>query len=270
MQPDARGTRRERLSRRRIQLGIAGGLAFVLLAVLGVVLFAGGGSDEPKANAAAPVTTTTTTLPPTTTTTLPPDAITATTNVPNLEVFDAPNSTRVVTSLSAKTEYLQPRTLLITEQQGDWLKALLPIRPNGSTGWVRRSDVTLGQTPFEIRVSLADHHLVLLKSGQLVLESATVIGAPRTPTPPGTYYITDPVDLRRAPNGAYGAFALGISGFSDVLFEFNGGPGQLAIHGTPTPQDMGRDISNGCIRVPNDIIVAIATQVPLGTPVIVT
>ena len=54
-----------------------------------------------------------------------------------------------------------------------------------------------------------------------------------------------------------------------MLFEFNGGPGQLAVHGTNNPSQVGQDISNGCIRVPNDIIVQIADQVPLGTPVII-
>ena len=233
-----RSARRAAERRRRIQFAIAGGLALVLFAVLGVVLFAGGGSDSPEKQAAAApvVTTTTSTIPPTTTTTIPPPAVTATTKVPSLQVFDAPNSTKVVTTLSAKTDYLQPRTLLVTEENGEWLKALLPIRPNGSTGWVRRADVTLAATPYEIRISLADHKLVMLKEGKEVLSSATVNGAPRTPTPPGMYYITDPVDLRSNPNGGYGAYALGISGFSEVLFEFNGGPGQLAVHGTPTPQ----------------------------------
>lgn len=251
---------------------MAAGLAFVLFAVLGVVVFAGGGSDEPVAKAAAAVvtTTTTTTIPPTTTTTIPPPAITATTKVPNLQVFDAPNGSKVVTSLSAKTDYLQPRTLLVTENQGEWLKTLLPIRPNGSTGWIRATDVTLTDNPYQIRISLAEHKLVMLKDGTEVLSSATVNGAPRTPTPPGTYYITDPVDLRSSPNGGYGAYALGISGFSEVLFEFNGGPGQLAVHGTPDPSQVGSDISNGCIRVPNNIIVEIAKQAPLGTPVIIT
>jgi lipoprotein-anchoring transpeptidase ErfK/SrfK len=258
--------------RRRIQIAVAGGLALVLFAVLAVVLFAGDGSKEPVAAKAAPATTTTTTttIPPTTTTTTPPPAVTATTNVPNLQVFDAPNGTKVVTTLSAKTDYLQPRTLLITEDNGEWLKALLPIRPNGSTGWIRRTDVTLAGNPYEIRISLADHKLVMLKEGKEVLSSATVNGAPRTPTPPGIYYITDPVDLRSNPNGGYGAYALGISGFSEVLFEFNGGPGQLAVHGTPNPEQVGSDISNGCIRVPNDIIVEIAKQAPLGTPVLIT
>ena len=273
-EPTAANPRLERRAaqrRRRIQIAIAGGLALVLFAVLGVVLFAGGGSDTPVKKAAAPVvTTTTTTIPPTTTTTIPPPAVTATTKVQNLQVYDAPNSTKVVTTLSAKTDYLQPRTLLVTENQGEWLKTLLPIRPNGSTGWVRASDVTLTNNPYQIRINLADHKLVMLKDGAEVLSSSTVNGAPRTPTPPGTYYITDPVDLRSSPNGGYGAYALGISGFSEVLFEFNGGPGQLAVHGTADPSQVGSDISNGCIRVPNDIIVEIAKQAPLGTPVIIT
>jgi lipoprotein-anchoring transpeptidase ErfK/SrfK len=266
---NSRTARRAALRRKRLRLGL-GGLALVLAVILAVVMFVGGGSGAPAKNAAAPIRTTTTTVAPTTTTSTPPPAITAMTKVPSLQVFEAPGATRVVTSLSAKTDYLQPRTLLVVGEQGDWLKVLLPIRPNGSTGWIRRSDVILSTTPYQIRVDLSEHRLVLLKDGKEVLSSSTVNGAPRTPTPPGTYYITDPVDLRANPNGPYGAYALGISGFSEVLFEFNGGPGQLAIHGTPTPQDMGSDISNGCIRVPNDVIVEIARQVPLGTPVIIT
>ena len=60
---------------------------------------------------------------------------------------------------------------------------------------------------------------------------------------------------------------IGISGHSDVLFEFAGGPGQLAVHGTNDPSKMGQNISNGCVRVPNDVILKIANTVPLGTPV---
>lgn len=263
--------RRVATRRRRLRIGAGGGLAAVVLAIVGFFVLAGGGSGAPAERAAAPASTAPpTTAPPTTTTTTPPPALVATTRVPELSVFDAPGSSRVVTSLSAKTDYLQPRTLLVVERQPGWLKALLPIRPNGSTGWVRESDVTLSTTPYQIRVSLSEHRLVLLKDGVEVLSSGTVNGAPRTPTPPGTYYITDPVDLRSNPNGAYGAYALGISGYSEVLLTFNGGPGQLAIHGTPDPSQIGKDISNGCIRVPNDVIVAIATQVPLGTPVIIT
>ncbi len=94
------------------------------------------------------------------------------------------------------------------------------------------------------------------------------IGKSETPTPLGRFYITDPVDLQSRPNGAYGAYALGLSAYSEVLKTFQGGPGQIAIHGGAWESMLGTDVSNGCIRMLNDSILAIvAQQVPLGTPV---
>jgi lipoprotein-anchoring transpeptidase ErfK/SrfK len=52
-----------------------------------------------------------------------------------------------------------------------------------------------------------------------------------------------------------------------VLTSFKGGPGQLAVHGTNNAGEVGSNISNGCVRVPNDIILQLALQAPLGTPV---
>ena len=106
-----------------------------------------------------------------------------------------------------------------------------------------------------------------MKLGQPVLESAVVVGADKTPTPPGRFFVTDPLDLHKQPNAGYGVFALGISGYSDVLTSFKGGPGQLAVHGTNNPDQVGQNISNGCVRVPNDVIEQLAVQASLGTPV---
>jgi lipoprotein-anchoring transpeptidase ErfK/SrfK len=258
--------------RHRIRFAVAGALALAVAGIgASVVLSGGGGTPEARARAVTPATLpVTTTLAPTPTSTVPPPASVATTKVANLEVFDVPGGAKPMISLSAKTEYLAPRTLLVVETRGDWLHTLLPIRPNGTTGWVRASDVTIAPNPYRITVSLAEHKVTLYKDGQEVISSMAVIGSPRTPTPLGTFYITDPVDLRSSPNSAYGAFALGLSGFSEVLFEFNGGPGQIALHGTNQPQLVGQDVSNGCIRVPNDVIVEIAAKAPLGTPVVIT
>jgi lipoprotein-anchoring transpeptidase ErfK/SrfK len=227
--------------------------------------------DDAKAapkKAAAPTTTTTTT------TTAPPappaPSVTATQKVPEISAYqDAVESSPVVTKLSDKTEYDVPRTFLVTDQSSHpgWLNVLLPIRPNGASGWIKASDVTLGTSEFEIKIELGAHKLSLLKLGQPVLESGTVNGKEQTPTPPGKFYVTDPVDLQTTPNTGYGVFALGISGYSDVLTSFKGGPGQLAVHGTGNNGEIGQDISNGCIRVPNDIILQLAMQAPLGTPV---
>jgi lipoprotein-anchoring transpeptidase ErfK/SrfK len=212
-------------------------------------------------------TTTTTTAPAPA---KPAPAVTAKVNAREITAYqDAVETSPVVTKLSNVTEYDVPRTFLVTDQTSrpGWLNVLLPIRPNGASGWIKASDVTLGTSDFEIKIELAAHKLTLYKLGQPILESATVIGTTKTPTPPGRFYVTDPVDLRKNSNAGYGVYALGISGFSEVLTSFKGGPGQLAVHGTNNPREVGQDISNGCVRVPNDIIMQLALQAPLGTPV---
>jgi lipoprotein-anchoring transpeptidase ErfK/SrfK len=119
---------------------------------------------------------------------------------------------------------------------------------------------------WKIRVNLAEHHLVLLHDDAVDFETGVAIGTEQYPTPTGTFYITDPVDLHDTPNLGYGVFALGLSGHSDVLTEFLGGDGQIAIHGTNNPGDIGQDVSHGCVRVTNDAIERLST-LPLGTPV---
>jgi lipoprotein-anchoring transpeptidase ErfK/SrfK len=193
--------------------------------------------------------------------------LTATSTLPEIAAYEAPvERAPVVETFSELTEYLVPRTFLVIDQQPGWLQVLLPMRPNESTGWIRESEVTLGESDYDITVSLSTTTVTLRKAGEVILESPSGIGTEETPTPPGRYYITDPVDLRDQPDTGYGEFALGISGYSEVLFEFNGGPGQVAIHGTANPSDLGQKVSNGCVRVPNEIILQIAEQVPVGTP----
>jgi lipoprotein-anchoring transpeptidase ErfK/SrfK len=244
---------------------VAIGVVAALLIGGGVAAFAlsGGGEEKPQAQLSAQRATTTSTAPPAF-----QAFTTLTTKVPELNAYEEPTDTaKVVNTFTDKTEYLQPRTLLAIEQQPGWYKALLPMRPNGSVGWVREADVTPGSTTYAIKIELGAHKLTLTESDNVVLEAPIVIGKPETPTPPGKYYITDPVDLQSRPNGAYGAYALGISGYSEVLKTFNGGPGQLAIHGGAWEGQLGTDVSNGCIRVINDVILQIAGVVPLGTPV---
>ncbi len=241
--------------------GIAIGAVVVAVATgLGVVLATG---DAPKA---APKPTTTTS----TSTTVPGSvpSIIATSRVSQLKVFSEPTETsEVVTTLSQRTDYGLVRTLLVNYEQPGWLNALVPIRPNGSRGWIRESDVTLSSTDYQVLIEVGAHKITLFQAGTVVLESPVIVGKDQTPTPLGRFYVTDPVDLQSNPNSTYGAFALGISGYSEVLLSFQGGPGQIAVHGTNRPDQVGQNLSNGCIRVPNEHILEIARLVPLGTPV---
>jgi lipoprotein-anchoring transpeptidase ErfK/SrfK len=259
--PSRRGSRRR--ARARAQT-----IKATVLALAIVVLSAGAGAawrasrDDDTPKIAASTTTTTTAPAPK----FEP-YVTATSNVPDIAAYETPaEGAPVVETFAQLTEYLVPRTFLVIDQQPGWLQVLLPMRPNQATGWIRDSEVTLGQTDYEITVELSTTKVTLLKAGEVVLETPSGIGTDETPTPPGRYYITDPVDLRNQPDTGYGEFALGISGYSEVLFEFNGGPGQIAIHGTANPADLGQKVSNGCVRVANETILQIAEQVPVGTP----
>ncbi len=92
-------------------------------------------------------------------------------------------------------------------------------------------------------------------------------GTGDTPTPLGTFYL---VELLRPTNGGYGPYAYGLSGFSEVLDDFGGGPGQIWLHGTDDPDSIGRAVSHGCIRLSDEDITLLAETLPLGTPVVIT
>ena len=263
----ARHAQRRRNARRR--LVVVAGVCVVVLAFGGFAAWALSHDDTVTA---APHAAVTTTVPTTTAPSgAPPPAIVATTKVPELVAYSQPDaSSSVVSKFPAKTYYELPTTLLVTGQQTGWLQALLPIQPNDTKGWVRDTDVTLSQTTMHMQISLSSRYLTLYDGVTKVLDTGVGIGKDATPTPLGFFYVTDPLDLTAKPNGAYGAFALGLSGFSEVLKSFDGGPPQIAVHGDTVAADVGTKVSNGCIRVPNAAIVEIAKRVTLGTPVIIT
>lgn len=158
--------------------------------------------------------------------------------------------------------------LLAREVGAAWAEVQLPVRPNGSVGWVRVREVALTSHRFAVEVRLGAHTISVTRAGREVLASAIGVGTQDTPTPGGDYYVKEllaPPD----PTGVYGPYAYGLSGFSTVLTEFAGGEGVIGIHGTNRPELVGTDVSSGCIRLPNDVITALVEDVglPLGTPV---
>ncbi len=159
-----------------------------------------------------------------------------------------------------------PLVFLVTGATDDWLQVLLPVRPNGTLGWVPAADVTLSQNPYRVKIDVAHHQLTVLRAGKAIVTTPVAIGNGATPTPVGSFYVTQ---LLKAadPTGIYGPFAFGLSGYSETLTSFNGGEGVIGIHGTNEPTSLGHDVSHGCIRVANEIITSMAAYLPLGTPV---
>lgn len=181
----------------------------------------------------------------------------------------------VVAELSNPTDIGGPLVFqLVDDDPGDlgdeaWIEVRLPIRPNGTTGWVRAGELELSRNPYRIEVDASDHRLEVWREGRPWLETTVGIGTGSTPTPRGDFYIIEllqPPD----PDGLYGPYAFGLSGFSETLRSFGGGEAVIGIHGTDTPEALGTDVSNGCIRVDNGVITELAGAIPLGTPVRIT
>jgi lipoprotein-anchoring transpeptidase ErfK/SrfK len=101
---------------------------------------------------------------------------------------------------------------------------------------------------------------------QVFLQKSVGVGTGGTPTPTGDFYITELLQPDN-PNGPYGPYAFGLSAFSNVLYSFAGGPGEVGLHGTNESGSFGRDVSHGCIRVDNASITQLAQNMPIGTPI---
>jgi lipoprotein-anchoring transpeptidase ErfK/SrfK len=199
----------------------------------------------------------------------PAYAAMATTDV---TVYADPRGNAAVTAVfPAKLPWGSPTTFLIREAYRDaagrtWLKVFLPRRPNEATGWLRRDQVELRPIVHQVEVDLSSRTARLLHGGRIVRSWPVGIGRQATPTPTGSFYLT--VKLRPPQiSPVYGAWALGLSGYSDVLEQFGTGDGQIALHGTADPTDLGREVSNGCVRLDNEAITSLAEILPLGTPV---
>lgn len=182
-----------------------------------------------------------------------------------MPVRDAPGG-RVMRTLRNPGLLGAPLTFLQLERRAGWLKVSLPVRPNGSTGWVRADQVTVRAVPWRLVIDQGAHALRLHRDGRLVRTYPVGVGRGSTPTPVGTFYLQVLV-ATGSPDGAYGPYAFGLSGFSDVLTSFNGGDGVIGLHGTNQPGSVGQDVSHGCIRMYNADITQLARLLPLGTPV---
>jgi len=260
--------RRRRRHRRRVALI---GFLVVLLIVAAAGVFAATRDDTEQAAPKPPPTTQPQNTTGITATYAAAPLRTAITKGGDVAVYASPDATAQHTqTMSAHTEYTLPRSFLVFDQYQDWLHVYLPIRPNDTTGWIKSSDVIVSKPlEYQIKVSLADHKLTLLKNGAVQFDAPAATGTGETPTPTGTFYYTDPLDLANQPGTGYGVFAIGLSGHSNVLQTFAGGDGQIAVHGTDDTGTIGQSVSHGCVRVQNDVILKLS-KLPLGTPVVIT
>ncbi|HVF14924.1 MAG TPA: L,D-transpeptidase, partial [Acidimicrobiales bacterium] len=181
--------------------------AMTLGLVVAALAVAGSGSDQERAmEVATPGSTLSdrdgntappTTLPlppafPSTTTTPRHRSLVATVKGPSIEVFDSPDGGVPPSKI---LENPRPsgadQVFLVTGQRAGWLNVMLPVRPNGSSGWVRSDAVSLAGHNYRIVVELGAHKVTVFNGDQVFHEEPVGVGVETTPTPGGHFYTVE-------------------------------------------------------------------------------
>ncbi len=107
---------------------------------------------------------------------------------------------------------------------------------------------------YKIAINTQAHTLTLFRDNIVYRTYPVAVGKPSSPTPRGTFRI-----INRAinPGGPFGVRWLGL----------NAPNGDYGIHGTNNPSSIGKNISNGCIRMFNNDVLELSNLVSIGTVV---
>ena len=196
-------------------------------------------------------------------------------------------SASVIKTFGRKSVLGAPQVFLVQSQAAGpagepWFKVLLPMRPNGTTGFVSAQDVTLSQTLYRLKVVRNKFSVYFYEGCELVDKFKVGIGNGSTPTPVGNFYLQALYKLPN-PDTIYGTYAYALSGYSEVIKSWQSGScegvqstdtrsgkcaGIIGLHGTNDPEgSIGRYVSNGCVRMRNRDIESLVPKLPLGTPV---
>jgi lipoprotein-anchoring transpeptidase ErfK/SrfK len=237
-------------------------VTFVLSAVAGALLLAPAGGQAAQAAGVAPLQDTVTLLGSQTVRARPAA------------------SGRKVANVSARRPLTSARTVLpmLAQIQDDhgkfWFRVRLPGRALGGatpprTGWISASKTTRSTTPWHIVISVGSRRVIAYRDGVKTRSFAAIVGATSTPTPRGDYFVEENVKLSAGRAGA--PYALALSARSGVFQEFEGGPGQIALHGLNNIGGrLGTAVSHGCVRLSTASVMWLASRMRSGTPVTIT
>jgi hypothetical protein len=156
-----------------------------------------------------------------------------------------------------------PTWVPVIAEDGDWAQILLPTRPNGATGWVQTGGgaVESARNDFAVNVNREAFELEITENGEPIGKWTIGTGKPQYPTPKGRAYII--ASIQETVND-YSPIVLPLSVHSDSHETFGGGPGTVGIHTWPDNSFVGKDTSDGCIRVTQEALDELV-KLPLGT-----
>jgi lipoprotein-anchoring transpeptidase ErfK/SrfK len=106
------------------------------------------------------------------------------------------------------------------------------------------------------------------RAGRPIATFTVVVGKSSTPTPAGLFAIQE--KQSENPGDFMGSWVMPLAAHSNALRSFEGGDGQIGIHGrggASLLDPLGSAASHGCVRMLNADVDWLAARVPPGTPV---
>jgi len=162
-----------------------------------------------------------------------------------------------------------PVGLLVLRARGAWVQVRLPNRPNRAAAWVSADRVVLRPTRWRVEIDVGARQVSALRDGRVVRRFGAVVGTPATPTPRGRFAIYE-IDRQPNPFGFLGPVALHLTAHSNVLDDYGGGPGRVALHGrggASLLDPLGSAASHGCVRVDSGQAAWLSRVLRPGVPV---
>jgi hypothetical protein len=168
---------------------------------------------------------------------------------------------RALTTVRRRTAYGTRTRLWVRATRGNWFKVSDEDMPGGA-GWIRAAR-TRPAPPLtsRVRIDRSAKRLTVIGPNRR-WSTRVVIGGAATPTPLGTFQVTDRLRGSRYA-GVYGAWILVLSAYGSPARD-----SRVAMHGMPLGA-RSRLYSAGCVRVPAAALRQLARQAPPGTPVTV-
>ncbi|MGW4528867.1 L,D-transpeptidase [Amycolatopsis sp. NPDC004378] len=157
-----------------------------------------------------------------------------------------------------------PTWLPVVDERHGWVQVLLPTRPDGAVGWLKRDDrVELAEHPTHIEIDTSARS-VTLHHGRNLLTWPAGVGRATTPTPHGRTFVLGEIHPARGLVDR----ALLLASHMRTHLAWGAGIAAVGLHTWPGAT-RGLPATDGSVVLPPEAIPVLAVCAAPGTPVLI-
>jgi hypothetical protein len=180
-------------------------------------------------------------------------------------------SGRVVGRVGSITPFGSDRALgVITSRGSRWLGVTEARFGHNRLLWVDALDggLQFAHTQVALVADVSSRTLVVRRNGVAIRRFRVGVGRPDSPTPTGSFAITDKLN-GRVYGAVYGCCIIALSATQPHLPPGWRGGTRVAIHGTLSSSDFGRAVSAGCLHASDSALRYLMRVAPLGATIVI-